>query len=295
MARKGNNTRAVLTTLIVVFLACALAPASLTGWLGKLRGPVLMITAPLSSSLSRASHTLRPPVARFPDETSPTVESLMAELNYVRGLHQNLLAQNRDLARLVEDLSRIRVTAAIPIRPVSATRVGSDLGSGTATFRPGQRGGITVNGVAVVRGGQQIVGLVTRASPMVSTVHLLTDERFQPGLVVGVATPTGGDIESPEAFERLPRAQFRPTGKGTYAADQVPADVAERMNRGDTIRVYDDTWPKAAQLQIVGRITDILQTDEPLFRRVVVTPEIDPRRVRSVLILMPDDTTEVGG
>ncbi|GAB4515924.1 MAG: hypothetical protein Tsb0013_20520 [Phycisphaerales bacterium] len=293
MRRNSPNPRAALGITVLVLLATSLAPSNITGWMRRARPAVLFVLAPVSGVLSEIGGALRPgrPPAR---EEDATIDQLASVIDELEARNLVLLAQLRELELLVEQLGRLRVATGVETKTVPATRIASMVGAGSIEVRPGAGAGVAVNAVAIAPGGLQIVGLVTEASPATSTVHLLTDRRFEPSLVVGVVSGADTMIESTAQLARLPRVQLSPTGRGTLVADAVDIAVAERLSVGDTVRVLDETWPRAAQLLVVGRVTRIDDTDEPLFKRVVVEPEVEPSRVRSVLLRMPAQRAVAG-
>lgn len=292
MSRNAHNPRAVLGITVLVLLVLSLAPSRFTRWLGSARDVAMIPVAPLSGLLEKASSGIRPARVRTAVGDDRTREQTDEVINQLELRVLALVAENRELSALVEDLGRLRVATGVETRSVPATRVASMVGSGALEVRPGERAGVSVNAVAIAPGGLQIVGLVTRTGPNTSTVHLLTDTRFEPGLVVGVVAGDDEMIESAAQLDRLPLIDLRPTGRGTLVAEEVENPVAERIEVGDTVRVLDGGWPRASQLLVLGRVQEIRDTDEPLFKRIVVEPELDLSRVRSVLLRMP--TTEGG-
>ncbi len=293
MSRNSPNPRAALGITVLVLLGLSLAPAVLTRWMSVGHSPVVAVFAPLSNLLDRMASGLRPPRPIAGDDDA-TREQLEASIRDLEARLLTLRAENRDLAALVEQLGRLRVATGVETKTIPATRIASLVDSGAIELRPGARAGVTVNAIAIAPGGLQIVGIVTDASPMTSMLHLLTDKRFEPGLVVGVVAGPDLMIESTVQLDRLPRIQLEPTGRGTLVADAVNISIADALSEGDTVRVLDETWPRSSQLLVLGRVTRIEATDEPLFKRVVVTPEVDPKRVRSVLLRMPEASNAEG-
>ena len=288
MSRNSPNPRAALGLTVLVLIALSLAPSKVSRWLDILRGPTMMALVPISGPLQRVSGALRPPQAAEPEEAK-TIEQLGAEIDRLVLRRDELLAENYTLKIQNEQLSRMRVATGVRTATVPATRVAGFPSSGTIEVRPGSRDGVRTNAVAISPGSLQVVGLVTDTSALTATVHLLTDTRFKPQYVEGVVSGADLLIESTGQLDRLPRVQLRPSGRGTLIADSVEIGVAERIAEGDIVRVLDDTWPRAAQLLVLGSV-EIQDTDDPLFKRVIVTPSPDPRLVRSMLLRMPETT-----
>lgn len=287
MKRNAGNPTSVLTIIVLVLLVLSLAPSRLTSWVGVVRGPATIGVAPIAGVLQGVSQGLRPARQQRDPEEVASIEQSDRIIFDLRTQNQNMMATIARLEARVEELSRMRVATGIETRAIEATRVGSLVGSGAVEFRPGARAGVEMNAVAIAPGSLQVIGLVSRAQAMTSTVHMITDTRFEPSLVAGVVSGEGVTIESTAQLNRLPRIDLRASGRGTLVAENVEIGVAERLSEGDTVRVLDDGWPLSAQLLVLGEVTRIADTDEPLFKRVVVTPLIEPSRVRSVTLRMP--------
>jgi cell shape-determining protein MreC len=288
VSRNHHNPRAILGLTVLVFLVLSLAPSKFTRWLGATRDLAMIPVAPLSGLLESASSGIRPArVNVVDDEEQRTREQIDAVIDELEAENKRLWARVYELTREVEDLGRLQVTTGVDALTVPATRVASVVSSGAIEVRPGERAGVSVNAVATAPGGLQIVGLVSRTGPNTSTVHILTDRRFEPNLVAGVVSGAGSRITTVEELDRLPRVDLRPTGRGTLVAEEVELPIADRIAIGDTVRVFDGGWPRVAQLLVLGRVSEIRDTDQPLFKRIVVEPELDLSRVRSVLLRMP--------
>lgn len=280
-----------------MLLVTSLAPARYTGWLSWFRGPFMTLMAPASGPVTGLSAWLRPAssVDRFEGASESELERQIRELEIL------LLRANQRIERLEDTIAVYERGTAyaqpVPTRKLEATRVSANLAAGTFDVNRGRRHGVIGGTVAVARRSEQLVGMVTAAGPLVSTVHVLTDERLEPNLMVGVVLPepAGGESLAPEGFAGLPRAQFRPTGEGTLLADAVGADDASRMEVGDVVRLDDETWPSAASMLILGRVTRVEPTDDPLFHRVVVAPLSDLARLRSIVLFIPEESGVSGG
>ena len=257
----------------------------------------MTLMAPASGPVTALSAWLRP--ASTTDRFEGASESELAR--QIRELEILLLRANQRIERLEDTILEYeRGTAypqSIPTRKLEATRVSANLPAGTFDVNRGRRQGVIGGTVAVARRSEQLVGIVTAAGPLVSTVHVLTDKRLEPNLMVGVVMPEQAAEAEMEAdgFARLPRAQFRPTGEGTLLADAVGANEASRIHHGDLVRLDDETWPSAASMLILGRVSRIEPTDDPLFFRVYVTPLADLARLRSIILVIPDDAGGGGG
>jgi hypothetical protein len=297
MARRSTSPPTILAGLVMLLLALALLPTPLTGFVNVLASPLRWFITPPADVLSAISTGVRRPAPAPRDAREEvdemTVEQLVEERDEFVMAYWSQVAYAEELARLIEDMSATRVSARVPVRLVSAKRVGANLSAGTITVRAGRGQGVEPNTVAIMRGSRQIVGMVTRADAATSTVHMITDRQFQPSLVVGVALAPDAAVGTIGELETLPTLQLE-AGDGRLVAPAVGADDAGRMREGDFVHVLDSSWPQASQMLILGRIARIRETDDPLFRRVEVVPIVDVDRTREAFLLVPDEGAEGG-
>lgn len=296
MPRRSPSPRTILGLATIILLVTSLAPARFTRWISWFRGPFMTLMAPASGPVTALSAWLRPA-----STTSPFEGASESELErQVRELEIMLGKANQRIKRMEETISEYErgtgYPQPVPTRKLEATRVSANLPAGTFDVNRGRRQGVIGGTVAVARRSDQLVGIVTAAGPLVSTVHVLTDKRLEPNLMIGVIMPaqTGAAL-TPEQFDELPREQFRPTGNGSLLADAVGADKASHIHKGDLVRLDDETWPSAASMLILGTVSKIERTDDPLFYRVYVTPLADLARLRSIILFIPEDSTGDSG
>jgi hypothetical protein len=283
MSRRTPSPRSLATLAVLALVATSLIPIEFT-WF---RGPLMAALAPASGPATAIGAWLRPGrVERSPRAGSSEPELIAALERLDRDLGR-ALARIGTLEAVIRDIqSGVAYPAEVPVVRIEAARVGVNLSSGTIEVSRGARHGVQRGSIALARGTEQLVGIVTSVGPLVSTVHLVTDRRLSPPLMVGVAVPPDRSLGFDE-LAAAPNCQLRPVGDGTLASDEVGAPDAALMSVGDRVRLLDDTWPSEAQMVVLGRIASIEPTDEPLFRRVVVAPEVEPARLRSVILQVP--------
>lgn len=274
----------------------ALAPGRATAWASWLRGPLETVLAPGAWPLAKLSGALRP--GRAIDMGHPDA----SELELVRQrdeLELGLARANARIAELEQLVRDLQLTSTVPgreaTRPVVANRVGQALGSGTIDVRAGTRDGVIAGDVATARGTQQLVGLVTKAGTMVSTVRLLTDRRIEPGLMQAVIGAEG--MRDASTQQSLPRCQLRPDGSGRLIDEQVaaPAGSEVAIRVGALVRLDDATWPGPAQLLTLGRIERVDAAASPQFRKITVRPIVDVSRVSGVILHVPESRGDRDG
>ncbi len=289
MAGARPHSTRNLALVVAVLAVLALLPTRLTWWVSWARGPFMTVVAPVSGPASALGGWLHP------EEWSARSEADAPEAEMLRQREALELAYNRALDRIVElegevrDLQEgVEFQPEIPIARLTVTRIGSNLAGGTIDVSRGTRDGVTTGSVAVARRSQQLVGIVSSVGPVVSTVHLITDTRVNPGLAIGVVMPKQM-VGTPDEFVSLVKIQLRPEGDGTLVADEVGVGEANRIEPGLRVRLSDETWPGAASMLVLGRVWKIEDTEEPLFKRVVVKPEVDPQTVRGMILNIPRD------
>lgn len=280
------NSRNTLALAILACLLLSLLPTRYAGWVRALRNPVDVIVRPVSGPMAALSSWLRP--ARSNEGPSEETAEIERQRDQFKWLYLREVDRNAELEALVRDLQGGSSWGRPPgVRRVEASRVGADPSSGTVDFSRGSLDGVMPGAVAVARKSEQIVGIATDVRPNVSTFRLVTDKRLSPALVVGVVTPDG-PVTSAE-LGALPRCQLRPQGDGTLVDANVAVSAASAINPGMLVRLNDETWPDAARMLVLGRVVRVEPADNPLYRRVVVRPELDVTRVPSVIVQFPGD------
>lgn len=293
MARRTLSPRAVIWIAGVILVASAFLPLRFTWWLSWLRGPFETAIAPISAPLSKVASWLRPGEGNRAGTDDPEVAELRRQVEFFRS--EYLLAEQRleQMSKVIEALQDgVPYAQGSRLRRLEGTRVGSDLAAGTIEINRGRSHGVTINTVAVAAAApQHLVGIVTNVGPMTSSVHVLTDPRLVPTLIEALIVRTG--VTTPEEIARSPRSQFRPVGDGTLAGT-LGIDEAARVQPGDTAFLDDPGWPVSAQRLIMGRIIRVEDTDKPLFKRLIIRPDLDLSRARAVVLRISADEDEAG-
>jgi hypothetical protein len=281
----------LFTLTLMAVLVFSFLPLRWSAWVRALRNPVDVVVRPVSGPMSSLSTLLRPSRNDGSGAGGPAGETeesaeLERQRDQFKWLYLREVDRNAELEALVRDLQGGAAWSRPPgVRRVEAARVGSDAASGTVEFARGTNDGVGVGAVAVARRSEQLVGIATDARTNVTTFRLVTDTRLQPRLVVGVVVPEG-PVSSAQ-LSTLPRCQLRPFGDGTLVDDNVGVTSAAEIVAGMIVRLADDSWPDAARMLVLGRVVRVEPADNPLYRRVVVRPEIDVTRVPSAIIQYP--------
>ncbi|MGP1346612.1 MAG: rod shape-determining protein MreC [Phycisphaerales bacterium] len=299
MPRRSHSNPLPLMLATLGLLLFALLPLGATGWVSVFRGPLMTVIAPLAAPLSGIATWLRDGGMVGAGEVDrTTLEAATLERDRLARLYLQSLARIDELEALLEDLQRVTARRSGAVRQLEARRVGVNLPAGTVDYDRGSFHGVTNAAIVLSRRGEQLVGQVTRVSATVSTAHLITDDRRDAPLMVGVIIPSDerGEQYPPtsEALAALKRCQLRPAGDGTLVDPEfgVGADDRSPVAVGDIVRLLDESWPSSAQMAVLGRVIAIEPTEQPLFRVLRVAPIADIQRLRSVIVLVPLDDGE---
>lgn len=292
MARRTINPQTILFLAGAGLVLSAVLPLSWTGWLGWFRGPAMTVIAPVANPLAGLASWLRPGERLRPEGTEGDQE-LRTQLEFYKGEY---LATQQRIEQMEQTITALQGGVAFGSQPrvqrVEATRIGADPGSGTISVLRGSVNGVTLNTVAVATAApHHLVGIVTNVGPAVSTIQVLTDKRLSPNFLDGLVMPLG-QVDA-AAIAAAVRGQFRPVGDGTLAGD-MGVDEASKVQRGAPVYLDDAYWPGSAQRLMIGRVVRIEDTDKPLFKRIVLAPEFDLTRVRSVVLRIPASDTASG-
>lgn len=285
MRRGAFSPRRVLLLSVIALVILAVTPGRYTRWLGALRDPVAAAAAPASAPARWVAAWLRPATPRSLSG-DPSVAAIELERDRALTLWRQSQVRIEELERLIVELQRGRaLNPELDIVAVAAPIVGvsSDLTSGMLTARAGRDRGVARNTVVVVAGAH-LVGRVTDAGARTSAVLPVTAR----------ATGWLRAVVDTGAPDRLPGATLRPAGDGQTLAGDLDADAAG-VEVGQTVRLADDGWPKAAQALIVGRVISVgPKPNQPLRLVVTVRPEFDLRRLSQVILLTPGGGEEGG-
>lgn len=276
--RRLLTPRRVFGLSLAVVALLAVMPTRWTGWVGWLRGPVTAVLTPAAAPMRWFGQWLRPG-----DGASAAPEALrVLEQQREEALTKQRQAEERvrELERQLQELIRLGPGVRESIdRSVTASVLSSasDLSSGTLQVRAGTEQGVTVGSV-VVLGGVQLVGRVVDVSGPVCAVLPITHAKT--GFLDAVVDVEGGGLYG---------CQLRAVGDGTLRGDLVVE--ASGVTVGQRVRLRDATWPKAAQMLALGRVTAVEPKEtQPLRKVVTVKPEMDLRRVSDVTVLMPRES-----
>lgn len=292
MPPRFPSTRVLFAIVLTALLVLTLAPARWSGWVTAFHRPLMALVAPVSWPWSALARRVRPGGAAIDDlpaelaEKQRQVEFWRAEALASRDRVRQLDATIRALQQGVP------MGGSAGYRVLEAARIGFDVASGAVLVRRGSRDGVELGAIAVPTSQpQHLLGAVTQVSPMVSTIHLVNDPRFRPGLIEVVLLADAP--VTPAQLDAAPRCQVRATAGGAFTGE-IGAEAAAAMPEGALAFLSDPQWPAAAQMLIVGRVSGAEPSDDPLWRRIIIRPELDLARISSVILRLPADDRAEG-
>jgi cell shape-determining protein MreC len=281
MSHSAAARRAVPGVLLALVVLSFL-PARYSAWIGWFGELSLVVLTPVSHPMSMVSRWLAP-ATRGPAPPEE-VARLEAEVEHWRSLFRREQRESEDLRRQIRELNLgLTLVPDAGVQQLIAPVVGdtADLSSGVVRIRAGSRQGVVENTVVAV-GGMHLFGRVERvfrdtceARPItdenagaIHTVIIAGDEEDAPRLLCRLEPQEDGTLRGPVEYERAPES-----------ATPVSAE------RGQTVYLDDDTWPKSSRMLIVGHVRSV--TKDPDFAQrqiVVVAPEMNLSRVSEVVL-----------
>lgn len=257
--------------MISVGLLCVLAvalPARFHQPADWLQDKVSILAAPISQPLVLAAAWLRG------SATSMTDEAQLAYEEKIGFLEAELLRQRQETARLtqaIRDLqSGLEMVRDQPVRVLQAGvfGYGTEARSPVLRVQAGSAQGVSPQSFAIAP-GLQIVGRVVASAQRTCTLKPITAR--------GAETLAGMVILAEGNPDGL-RCTLSPTGEGTLRGpvedrrDPTTSAAIEPVI-GQTVRLDDPTWPKAARMLVLGRVERIEPSpDQPLRKIVTVRP-----------------------
>ncbi len=293
MPRRVITPGAIFALTLAVLLVLVLTPTRWSGWVTGFNGPIMTALAPVTWPWAELSRRLRHG-PRGVDDLPAELAEKQRQVEFWRA--EALASQHRvtQLEATIQALQQgVPLGGRAGYRVLEAARVGSDVTNGTITVRRGSNHAVVAGTVAVpVTSPQHLLGVVTQTGPMVSTVHLINDPRIEPNLIEVVFL--ADNAASAQQVSAAPRCQLKAERDGTLSGE-IGAEAANAIVEGSLAFLSDSHWPRPAQMLIVGRVTLIKPTDDPLWRRIIIRPDLDLARVAGVILRIPADEASSGG
>lgn len=289
---KRPSAKTLLRVLLVAFFLLSIVPMRFTRWTTGFSDVAITVSAPVSNAVRWVANPLTRPFRRTADPA--LAEQYLQELEVARQRALDLELTVRELERRVFELqSGADLTPQLGVRQIAAPVIGrfTEASSAALQVRAGNGRGVVENSVAVVE-GLQLLGRVERVTSAWCVVRPITDNAAG-GIMALVMTA--------ESLDSGIQCRLEPIGGGLLEGPATWLDSEDRegpveITVGMTVRLRDDTWPRSAQMLIVGEVTAVDPApEEPTRTIVTVTPTVTLQRVSEVVLRVPiDPETESG-
>lgn len=261
--------------MVVVLLITSILPGRYLGWADWFSGQARVVMAPIIHPITLAINAIVP-VESASGFGSVRERELLGEIDR---LHVRLFqAEERsiELEALADQLARgAALQPDIPVTQLQRPRIGQ---SGEfLIIRPGSNEGIYPSVVVTAR-SVQIIGRVESVDARTSLVLPITSKNAQAIAGVVILDEFGG---------RRATCNLEPVGDGTLKGQVSPPidGRADELQIGQTVRLLDESWPRHAQMLVIGEIERIEPSPtQPLRRLITVRPRLDLRRVSEVIV-----------
>lgn len=270
------GTLAVLSVLPLRFL----------GWSRWFSEQSFVIISPIAHPITRATDLIIPS-PRTGSEGTERERTLRDEIERARVRLLQSEQRNAELESLVEQLSRgalLHPDVEVSQLPRQVVAQPGEM----LLVRTGTNEGV-YRGAVVTAQSVQLVGRVSDADPRTSLVLPINAKG---GMKIF------GVVVLDEQTGRRAACVLEPAGDGTMVGEVSPPDDgrADEITVGQTVRLFDEQWPRHAQMLVIGEVTRVEPSvDQPLRRRITVTPRVNLRRPGEVIIRLPIAAGAGGG
>lgn len=276
----------MLRVSLVLLFALSIVPMRFTRWTTGFADVATTISSPVSNAVRWVANPLTRPFRRSADPA--LAEQYKQELEVARQRALDMELKVRQLERLVFELQRgAELTPELGVRQIAAPVIGrsTEASSSALQVRAGSGRGVVENSVAVVE-GLQLLGKVERVTAAWCMVRPMTDPTAG-GIMALIMTSESLESGIPCRLE--PIGGNRLQGPATWIFEserQAPVEIAVGM----TVRLRDETWPRSAQMLIVGEVVEVAPApNEPTRTLVTVAPTVPLQRVSEVVLRVPID------
>lgn len=313
MARSPSsslNPRRILVGLCAALAITSVLPGRYfppAEWLAELAE---LTVAPVQRPVSSLVRWLRGPQAGRPSDAQTLALQQEAEAWKLRSrqaedevdrLRRQIVQLQRGLA-LNPDLTVRQLTAPV-------IGFGSDASSTLLKVQAGEHHGIIPGSVAVFD-GVNLVGRVARVESRLCRVAPITDRAAGelaariftaeiPESTPAATTPAadvlpGAGVPDPAGFSLA--CKLTPDGRGLLSGPVEwpglrPDVTPPKVTPGMVVRLADPSWPKSAQMLVIGRIEEV-QTAPSGRVRIIVRPMFDLQRLGEVTLRVSAEASD---
>ncbi len=289
LSKQSHPGGRLLLGAVVVLLLLALLPLRVSEWLSWFENPAQFVVSPVAGPVRHVAGWLRPSSVTDAGRASMALPSAEAEKWRARALAlEDELRRANDLLRSMKVI--IPSDPGLTVRHIVATVTGTAGDGHLLRVKAGEMDGVTDNAVAITS-ELQIIGRVTSIEAKTCTVRPITSK------TAGDAGRVQGAIMVDESGERL-LCVLSPVGNGLLRGDVEEPRSGKNIEpvEGQLVRVSDPTWPKNANMLVLGTVESVEPSAiSPRRKTVTVRPTILRLEMVSELILRVPPPAEAGG
>jgi cell shape-determining protein MreC len=263
---------------IGTMVVTSVLPLRFLGWARWFSEQSFVVISPVAHPITAATDLIIP-TRRTGTEATERERTLRDEIERARVRLLQSEQRNAELQALVEQLSRgALLHPDVEVSQLPRQVVGE--AGEMLVVRTGTGEGV-YRGTVVTAQSVQLVGRVADADVRTSLVMPIN---ARGGVkILGV-------VVLDEQTGRRAACVLEPSGDGTMVGEVSPPDDgrADEIIVGQTVRLFDEQWPRHAQMLVIGEVTRVEPSpDQPLRRRITVTPRVNLRRPGEVIVRLP--------
>lgn len=278
--------------LLLIMLSGACAFILPPGASNSIRGKIDGLFAPVS-------YPLRKVAGAIDRQFQARAETIPADVASFSPAAQNEIAKLKaSIASLSVQLDQLKKVAADRELMGDAQRyaqpfrvIGGDPGNRQSLSLAGTSGdGLAIGMAAVHRDG--IVGKITAVGPGGAKVRLITDWGFKVAGVFGrFESSTDGKVRFVKIDTAAPLVEGR--GAGQLVITNLTMEQVKKAGLAvnDVVYLSDpDDWPLVVNGYLIGQITDIQEAKAPLYAQITLTPHLNLKQLREVMVVTMKET-----
>lgn len=280
--------RSALPLAVGLLLVTALLPARWLGWAGWFSAQAFVVVSPIAHPITRGVDLIIPASRTVAGtEATERERTLRDELERVRVRLLQSEQRVTEMESLVEQLSRgslLQPDVEVSQLPRSIVSQAGEM----LVVRTGTHEGVH-RGAVITAQSVQLIGRVAEANERTVLVQPITARGSLKLLGVVILDEQSG---------RRATCVLDPAGDGTLVGEVSPPEDgrAEEIMIGQTVRLFDEQWPRHAQMLVIGEVVRVEPSaTQPLRRQITVQPRVNPRRSGEVIVRLPAASTQTGG
>jgi hypothetical protein len=267
-----------LPLAVLALAASSVMPLRWLGWARWFSEQSFVVVSPIAHPVTRAVDLIIPP-AGLGAEGTERERTLRDELERSRVRLLQAEQRTRELEALIEQLSRgALLQPDVEVSQLPREVIGE--AGEMLVVRTGTEEGVH-RGAVITAQSVQLVGRVSDADRLTSTVLPITARGAMKILGVVVLDEESG---------RRATCVLEPAGDGTLVGEVSPPEDgrADEIQVGQAVRLFDEQWPRHAQMLVIGAIERVEPSPaQPLRRQITVRPRVNLRRAGEVIVRMP--------